>query len=202
MKSDWYSGLIINAARPHGKGEVMAKFRKKPVVIEAVQALQSECWKEHVPVTGTQHDPANGLIHGYCARCRREWPCEWAPESQAASLPAQRAKLAQGARADIPTRPGGGMMNRYRGTGRTTRQMVNAPKHAVYIWVNNQTAYPRRLASMLDRKDLKIVGPDWLTLGVWRGMELTGVVLDHATELNTDGRDAYSEVRTRVRRKP
>ena len=80
--------------------------------------------------------------------------------------------------------------------------MVNAPKHAVYIWVNNQTAYPRRLASMLDRKDLKIVGPDWLTLGVWRGMELTGVVLDHATELNTDGRDAYSEVRTRVRRKP
>ena len=70
----------------------MAKFRKKPVVIEAVQALQSECWKEHVPVTGTQHDPANGLIHGYCARCRREWPCEWAPESQAASLPAQTAQ--------------------------------------------------------------------------------------------------------------
>lgn len=37
-------------------------------------------WREHVPVTGTQHDPANGLIHGYCQRCRTEWPCEWSPE--------------------------------------------------------------------------------------------------------------------------
>ncbi len=61
-------------------------------VLGLVQALQSECWKEHVPVTGTQHDPANGLIHGYCARCRRDWPCEWSPESISASLPAQPAQ--------------------------------------------------------------------------------------------------------------
>jgi len=42
--------------------------------------LRSEVWKEHVPCTGTQHDPLNGLIHGYCVRCRTPWPCEWSPE--------------------------------------------------------------------------------------------------------------------------
>lgn len=46
------------------------------------ELLQSEVWMAHVPVTGTQHDPANGLLHGYCARCRTDWPCQYSPEAK------------------------------------------------------------------------------------------------------------------------
>ena len=62
---------------------------------QRVTQLEWECWKEHVPVAGTQHDPANGLIHGYCIRCRREWPCEWSPEGK---LPTYTAFQADHAR--------------------------------------------------------------------------------------------------------
>lgn len=52
----------------------------------ALEALRLEMWREHVPCTGTQHDPINGLIHGFCVRCRTPWPCEWCPESTIQSI--------------------------------------------------------------------------------------------------------------------
>ncbi len=90
-------------------------------------------------------------------------------------------------------------MDTTRGTGRTTRQMANAPKGAVYIWPNHQLAYPALLASTIGRKDLQIVSPEWITEDRWRGVEVSGVVLDHATRLNTDEWTAYGEARTRIR---
>lgn len=67
-----------------------------------------------------------------------------------------------------------------RGTGRTTRQMQNAPKRAVFI-VNSHAIIPfyRRMAARLGRPDLEIVSPSWLTCGFYSGRNLTGVVLDH-----------------------
>ncbi len=86
-----------------------------------------------------------------------------------------------------------------RGTGRTAKQMQDAPPRAVYIWVNEQTDYPLRLAVMLGRTDLTIVGLEWLRLDSWRGMRFTGVVLDHAAKLNSEEWGKYWEAVSRVR---
>ena len=32
----------------------------------------------HRACCGTEHDPANGKLHGYCVVCGVEWPCETA----------------------------------------------------------------------------------------------------------------------------
>jgi len=53
--------------------------------------MEADVWKAHVPCTGTQHDPLNGLLHGYCVRCRQEWPCEYSPERHHAQLQATLA---------------------------------------------------------------------------------------------------------------
>lgn len=67
-----------------------------------------------------------------------------------------------------------------RQTGRTTNQMVEAPPDSVFVWVNAHTGYPRDLAARLGRKDLRVVGPDWLNAGR-EGMTYRGsVVVDHA----------------------
>ena len=30
----------------------------------------------HRACIGTEHDPVNGKLHGYCVRCGTPWPCE------------------------------------------------------------------------------------------------------------------------------
>lgn len=67
-----------------------------------------------------------------------------------------------------------------RGSGRTTRQMLDAPKDAVFIWCNGILQYPRQLAVKHGRSDLHIVGPEWLEDYKYVGRPLTGVVVDHA----------------------
>lgn len=87
-----------------------------------------------------------------------------------------------------------------RGTGRTSRQMVGAPRDAVFVWVCDQLAYPRALAKTLKRTDLMIVGPQWLDRRNLVGREFSGVVLDHATAPNDDQWAAYELALDRVRR--
>ena len=70
-------------------------------------------------------------------------------------------------------------IDKRRGTGRTTRQMESTPKNGVYVWVNGELSYPKQLAEKIDRMDLKIVAPNWLENG-WRGVNLTGLTIDHA----------------------
>ena len=43
----------------------------------------------HRACCGTEHDPANGKIHGYCVVCGVPWPCEYAGTPPLASLRAQ-----------------------------------------------------------------------------------------------------------------
>jgi hypothetical protein len=74
----------------------------------------------------------------------------------------------------------------YRGerSGKTVGQIRSAPIGAVFIWCNGNLVYPRNLARMADRQDLKFVPPSWLDTGGWRGQHLSGIVVDHALELN------------------
>ena len=86
-----------------------------------------------------------------------------------------------------------------RGTGETTRQMEDAPRNAVFIWCTGHTGYPQMLARKIGREDLNIVTPDWLASDKWRGLELTGLVLDHAANLDADQYPAFLKAKTRVR---
>ena len=85
-----------------------------------------------------------------------------------------------------------------RGDGTTTRQMEETPKGAVFVWCNGHTDYPRFLARKIAREDLQIKAPTWLE-NQWRGLELTGVVVDHAARLTDRQWDGFQGALTRVR---
>lgn len=85
-----------------------------------------------------------------------------------------------------------------RGDGATTRQMESAPKEAIFVWCNGETSYPRKLAQKIGREDLRVKAPDWLECR-WRGLEFTGVVVDHAAKLTDRQWEGYQGVLTRVR---
>jgi hypothetical protein len=72
-----------------------------------------------------------------------------------------------------------------RGTGRTTRQMTEAPMCSVFVWCNHYLWYPRMLAKRLDRLDLEIVAPEWVTEGRWQGRRFPAIVIDHALGVHT-----------------
>jgi hypothetical protein len=69
-----------------------------------------------------------------------------------------------------------------RGSGRTTKQMKDAPQGAVFVWCNASLNYPRNLAMQLGRTDLRIFGPSVFDEEAYRlrGLELPAIVLDHA----------------------
>lgn len=73
-----------------------------------------------------------------------------------------------------------------RNTGETTRQLTACQRGAVYVWCNDALHYPRQLANSLNRRDIKIVAPDYLNLQRWRGVRLTEIVVDHATSLTEE----------------
>ena len=77
-----------------------------------------------------------------------------------------------------------------RDIGRTTMQMLDAPRKAVYIWVNSDINYPIQLAKSLGRHDLQIVSHEWLD-HKWRGLKISGIVVDHATWLSMDQWENY-----------
>lgn len=85
-------------------------------------------------------------------------------------------------------------------SGSTTRQMEDAPQNAIFIWCNSDTYYPKRLAEKLGRKDLRIKSPDWLDYG-WRGLYLSGVILDHAVNLTRSQWQGYWAAKSRVKLK-
>ena len=70
-------------------------------------------------------------------------------------------------------------MSETRGSGQTTRQMVSAREGSVFVWVNHDTLYAKKLAARIGRTDLEIVGPQWLENG-WIGRSISGLVIDHA----------------------
>ena len=83
-----------------------------------------------------------------------------------------------------------------RGEGITTRQMKAAPNGALFIWCSEQLDYPRQLACELNRADLHIVRPSWLTGMAYYGMRYSGVIVDHAAQLTDHQSDCLRLVRT------
>ncbi len=86
-----------------------------------------------------------------------------------------------------------------RGSGKTTRAMLAAPKDAVFVWVDHHFEYPRALAIRLGREDLKIVSPGWLEDMRWVGTTLTGLRLDPDARLTDRQWECWRGARTRVR---
>ena len=86
-----------------------------------------------------------------------------------------------------------------RQTGRTAKQLLSAPRDSVFVWVNGNTSYPMGLAKLLGRDDLKIVSPTWLENDGYRGVSLTGVIVDHAASLTDRQIQALQYAGDRVR---
>jgi len=78
------------------------------------------------------------------------------------------------------------MRYEHRGTGRTAKQMLGAPKGAVFIWCNQVLHYPRMLARKHGRSDLLIVAPSWLMDARYCGKEFKAIIPDHALILTGD----------------
>jgi hypothetical protein len=95
----------------------------------------------------------------------------------------------------IPTDP------RARSGGQTTRQMIEAPLGALYIWPNKSSlAYANALAAHLNRNDLTVSTPqvfdgDAHTL---RQRRFSAIILDHATELSHRQMDVLQRFRALI----
>lgn len=84
-----------------------------------------------------------------------------------------------------------------RGSGRTTEQMKDAPKGAIFVWGNHHFQYPTALARSLARGDLRIIGPDDLRCRL-AGLDLP-IVVDHAADLTAGQWDALNAYTARLR---
>jgi hypothetical protein len=85
-----------------------------------------------------------------------------------------------------------------RNSQHTTKQMLAAPIGAVYVWCNDRLHYPKSLAETLGRTDLEIKPLSWLRHDNLAGRKLSGIVLDHACEMDNQTRDAFMYAQTRV----
>lgn len=70
-------------------------------------------------------------------------------------------------------------MDSHRGTGRTTRQLMDAPINAVFICGGScELGYVTNLAVRLERGDIRVETPRYFEYA-WQGMRRP-VVIDHA----------------------
>ncbi len=85
--------------------------------------------------------------------------------------------------------------------GTTTRQMQDAPPRALFIWCNDDLWYPKDLAKKIGRTDLRIEGPRIFDRGAMRlcGIELSGLVLDHAFRPDDMAREAIERLEPYIR---
>lgn len=92
------------------------------------------------------------------------------------------------------------MKQEYRGDGTTTKQLKEAAKNAVYIVPSYPAMqYTQELARKLMREDLKIVSYGWIEKRYWVGLELSGIVLDHAFTPDKYQYELLKEAMTRIR---
>jgi hypothetical protein len=71
-------------------------------------------------------------------------------------------------------------MPNLRGTGRTTKQMEALPKGSIFISCCHQAVYyDKQLTRKLERPDIVVVPPSWVTSMKWRGQSYPGIALDH-----------------------
>jgi hypothetical protein len=81
--------------------------------------------------------------------------------------------------------------------GRTTKQMLDAPKGAVFVWCNSALTYPKILAHGLKRDDLTVLPLSWLEPRNVMGRQFAGVVVDHAGHYDNQAHEALYYLRAR-----
>jgi hypothetical protein len=88
-----------------------------------------------------------------------------------------------------------------RGTGRTTKQLLDAPPNAIYIWPTYQTGYVKQLAAHLGRTDLEFHGPSFLRRD-YLARPGQAIVLDHAAweSMSTNELLRYFDAKDRYER--
>jgi hypothetical protein len=91
------------------------------------------------------------------------------------------------------------MTQEFRGDETTTKQMKEAKKDAVFVWLNHNLDYPRHLARSLNREDLKIVSPSWLEDRRFVGLNITDIILDHAFIPDLKTFKMFKEALSRIR---
>jgi hypothetical protein len=77
--------------------------------------------------------------------------------------------------------------------------MQAAPQGAVFIWCNSHIEYPKALARKIGRQDLRVERLSWLAYRNVAGLRVTGVVVDHAAKMDSEGLAALEYLRTRIR---
>jgi hypothetical protein len=86
-----------------------------------------------------------------------------------------------------------------RGTGRTTKQILNAPLNSIYICGHSQEInYCKRIAYENNRQDLTFYSAGFLLLERLRGLNRF-IVIDHAAELNIKSYDYIQAVNSRFK---
>jgi hypothetical protein len=83
-----------------------------------------------------------------------------------------------------------------RGTGRTTKQMQEAPKGAIFVWCAQDLTYPQSLVRQIKREDLVLERPSFFNRPWHRFRGLSSpIIIDHAAfrSFTADQRDGYFE---------
>ncbi len=80
--------------------------------------------------------------------------------------------------------------------GRTTLQIINAPRGATFVWCTNNMAYVRALARHLGRTDLVLVGKAGLVTTL-RSSRVP-IVVDHALWLTTEERRMLADLNSKT----
>ncbi len=70
--------------------------------------------------------------------------------------------------------------------GRTSQQLIDAPRGATFVWCTNNMAYVRALARHLGRMDLVLVGKSELVATLRSSR--APIVVDHALWMTTEER--------------
>jgi hypothetical protein len=80
--------------------------------------------------------------------------------------------------------------------GRTSQQLLNAPRGAVFVWCTNNLAYIRALALHHGRTDLMLVGKSELVQVLCSGRKAVDV--DHALWMTTEERARLQQLRSKM----
>jgi hypothetical protein len=84
-------------------------------------------------------------------------------------------------------------MTEERRTGRTTQQMLNAPRGAYYVWETPALSYAKQLAEYLKRTDLKIVSAGFFSYkGRGAGLKAK-IIIDHGCVLTVSAAAAIGK---------
>lgn len=79
-----------------------------------------------------------------------------------------------------------------RGTGRTTKQIEQAPPNAYFVWCCGDTYYAKMLCRKLGRSDITCIAPQALDNMAWALSRAKPMVADHAARLSEQQRAALN----------